>query len=110
VAGPIKVPDTGFPFCCLLRLAGLRWRYSNPLSHGNWPVAGTLIIYKNAVRTSQETRYYSVTEPNRVGPFEETVAVYCENCTEHTNTPCWQNTAQSFGMPKQVVHIVTTEF
>jgi hypothetical protein len=21
---------TGFPLCCLLRLAGLRWRYSNP--------------------------------------------------------------------------------
>jgi hypothetical protein len=25
---------TGFPFCRLLRLAELRWRYSNPPSHG----------------------------------------------------------------------------
>jgi hypothetical protein len=23
--------------------------------------------------------------------FGETVAVYCENHTEHTNTLCWQN-------------------
>jgi hypothetical protein len=25
---------TGSPFCGLLGLAGLRWRYSNPLAHG----------------------------------------------------------------------------
>jgi hypothetical protein len=28
-----QVPD--FPFCCLLRIAGLRWRYSTPPPHGN---------------------------------------------------------------------------
>jgi hypothetical protein len=28
--GPIIPPGTGFPFRRLLRLAGLRWRYSNP--------------------------------------------------------------------------------
>jgi hypothetical protein len=28
--GPVIPPDTGFPFRRLLRLAGLRWRYSNP--------------------------------------------------------------------------------
>jgi hypothetical protein len=27
-------PGTGFPFRLLLRLAGLRWRYSNPPPHG----------------------------------------------------------------------------
>jgi hypothetical protein len=27
-------PGTGFPFRCLLRLAGLRWRYSIPPPHG----------------------------------------------------------------------------
>jgi hypothetical protein len=28
--GPVIPQGTGFPFCRLLRLAGLRWRYSNP--------------------------------------------------------------------------------
>jgi hypothetical protein len=25
--GPVIPPGTGFPFCCLVRLAGLRWKY-----------------------------------------------------------------------------------
>jgi hypothetical protein len=29
--GPVLPPGTGFPFRLLLQLAGLRWRYSNPL-------------------------------------------------------------------------------
>jgi hypothetical protein len=32
VGGPVMPPDTGFPFHRLLRLAGLRWRYSDPPS------------------------------------------------------------------------------
>jgi hypothetical protein len=28
--GPVIRPGAGFPLCRLLRLAGLRWRYSNP--------------------------------------------------------------------------------
>jgi hypothetical protein len=32
--GPVIPPDTGFPFCRLLRQAGLRWRYSSPPPHG----------------------------------------------------------------------------
>jgi hypothetical protein len=40
-------------------------------------------IYKNPLRTSQETLYVSATEPNRLMLFRETVAVYCENHTEH---------------------------
>jgi hypothetical protein len=48
-------------------------------------------LYKNSVRTSQETRYVSATETNRLILFRETVAVYCENHTEHTNTLCGQN-------------------
>jgi hypothetical protein len=48
-------------------------------------------IYTNPVRTSQETHYISATEPNRLVLFRETVAVYCENHTEHTNTLCGQN-------------------
>jgi hypothetical protein len=44
------------------------------------------IIHRNSVRTSQETHYVSVTQPNRLMLFGETVAVYCESHTEHTNT------------------------
>jgi hypothetical protein len=33
--GPVKPPGTGFPFCHLLRLAGLRQRYSNPPPYGS---------------------------------------------------------------------------
>jgi 3-deoxy-D-arabino-heptulosonate 7-phosphate (DAHP) synthase class II len=39
----------------------------------------------NPVRTSQETYYISATETNRLMLFGETVAVYCENHTEHRN-------------------------
>jgi hypothetical protein len=39
--------------------------------------------------------------------FRETVAVYGENHTEHTNTLCGQSA--EFNMLKQL-HIVTTEF
>jgi hypothetical protein len=35
--------------------------------------------------------------------FRETVAVYCENHTEHTNTLCGQNAV----LLKREVHIVT---
>jgi hypothetical protein len=48
-------------------------------------------MYKSSVSTSQETRYVSATKPNRLMLFVETVAVYSENHTEHTNTLCGQN-------------------
>jgi hypothetical protein len=38
--------------------------------------------------------------------FGETVAVYFEKHTQHTNTLCGQNA--EFGMLKRVVHIVIT--
>jgi hypothetical protein len=34
---PVIPPSTEFPFCRLLRLAGLRWRHSNPPPHGLRP-------------------------------------------------------------------------
>jgi hypothetical protein len=43
------------------------------------------IIDKTPVRTSQEIYYVSTTKPNRLMLVGETVAVYCENHTEHTN-------------------------
>jgi hypothetical protein len=42
-------------------------------------------LYINPVRTSQETHYVSATEPNRTLLFRETVTVYCETHTEHTD-------------------------
>jgi hypothetical protein len=45
----------------------------------------------NLFRTSHETHYVSTTKPNRLMLFGETVAVYCENHTGHTNTLCGQN-------------------
>jgi hypothetical protein len=43
------------------------------------------ILYKNPVRTSQETHYVSATKTNRLMLFGEIVAVYCENHMEHIN-------------------------
>jgi hypothetical protein len=45
----------------------------------------------NSVRTSQETDYVTATKPNRLMRYRETVVVYCENHTEHTNTLYGQN-------------------
>jgi hypothetical protein len=48
-------------------------------------IRNTQIIYKDPVRTSQETYHLSATKLNRLMLFRETVAVYCKNHTEHTN-------------------------
>jgi hypothetical protein len=42
-------------------------------------------VYKNSVRTSQETHYVSTTKPNRLMLFRERVAVYYESHTKHIN-------------------------
>jgi predicted Zn-dependent protease with MMP-like domain len=44
----------------------------------------------NSVRTHRK-HYVTATKPNRLMLFRETVAVCCENHTEHTNTLCGQN-------------------
>jgi hypothetical protein len=41
---------------------------------------------KKSIRASQETHLVSATEPNRLMLCGETVAVCCENRTEHTDT------------------------
>jgi hypothetical protein len=89
--GPVITPGIGFPFRCLLRLAGLRWRYSTPPQRGGIHASLKYIIFKNSVRTSQETHHVSATKPNRLLLFRETVAVYCEKHTEHTDTLSGQN-------------------
>jgi hypothetical protein len=42
--GPVVPPDTGFPFCRLLRLSGLQWRYSIPPPHESSASNGILIL------------------------------------------------------------------
>jgi hypothetical protein len=49
------------------------------------------MIYINLIRTSRETQNVTAKKPNRLMLFGETVAVYCENHTEHTDTLCGQN-------------------
>jgi hypothetical protein len=46
--------------------------------------------------TSQETHYVSMTTTNQLTLFRETVAVYCENHMEHTDTLCGQNVMFSY--------------
>jgi hypothetical protein len=48
-------------------------------------------MYKNSVRTSQETHAVSITTTNRLTLFREIIAVYCENHMDHRNTVCGQN-------------------
>jgi hypothetical protein len=53
------------------------------------------IIYKYAVRTSQETHDVSATKPNLLMLFREIIAVYCENRMEHISR-LWQHEAELF--------------
>jgi hypothetical protein len=43
-------------------------------------------MYKVLIRFSLETHYISTTKTNRFMLFRKTVAVYCENHMEHTDT------------------------
>jgi hypothetical protein len=47
--GPIIAPGTGFPFCRLSRLAGLRWRYSIPPHNGNTRVIKVKVTLRPTV-------------------------------------------------------------
>jgi hypothetical protein len=58
-----------FPFRRLLRLAGLQWKYSTPLPPQSVPYRKNMTCLL----------------------FRETVAVCCENHTEHTDTLCGHN-------------------
>jgi hypothetical protein len=55
------------------------------------PLKTEFLLNKNLVRTSQETHYVSATRIIWLTLFGETVAVYCENYTKHTNTLYGQN-------------------
>jgi hypothetical protein len=60
--GPVIPQDIEFRFRRLLRLAGLRWRYSNPPPRGDLRLNFFKIICINSIRTSQETHYVSPTK------------------------------------------------
>jgi hypothetical protein len=49
------------------------------------------MIYKNLVRTTQETCYVSATETSRLMLFSARVALYCKNHMEQTDKFCGQN-------------------
>jgi hypothetical protein len=61
------------------------------------------ILRTTPVRTSQETHHVSATEPNRLMLCGETVAVWCENRTEHKDTLWAVRTSQ------ETHHVSTTE-
>jgi hypothetical protein len=43
------------------------------------------------IQSVPHREHVTATKPNRLMLFRETIAVYCENHTEHTDTPCGQN-------------------
>jgi hypothetical protein len=72
--GPVIPPGTGFPFRCLLRLAGLWWRYSNPPPRGD--------THSSLLRILPESRYIASTPM-----AQETSFYFCYVFTEslHSN-------------------------
>jgi hypothetical protein len=101
--GPVIPPGTGFPFRRLLRLAGLRWRYSNPPPHGmisELKVKVTLrLTVSQSVSRGATTRYlllfdsYGLVFVGR--PLRrEDGSVFC--------ICCWPLPAQSFSGPSPV--------
>jgi hypothetical protein len=79
--GPVIPTETGFPFRRLLRLAGLRWRYSKPPSRGvlfNVRVMLRLTVqstspFWNGIRPSYSLSLY------RFGTDLEKTSVTCQN-------------------------------
>jgi hypothetical protein len=60
--GPVTTAGTGFPFRRLLRLAGLRWRYSKPPPHGsiNIKSGSTFYIpYRPGVEMAFQNKAYA---------------------------------------------------
>jgi hypothetical protein len=66
-----------------------------------WPFG---ILLNNTQSVPHRKHYLSATKPNLLMLFRETVAVCCENHTEHTDTLCGQN----FTVFKKVACIGTT--
>jgi hypothetical protein len=56
--GPVTAPRTGFPFRCPLRLAGLRWRFPTPPSHGI-PRSHAGVLFKKNLCTDRDENSFS---------------------------------------------------
>jgi hypothetical protein len=79
-------PGTGFPFRRLLRLTGLRGRYSNPSY--TWSLSR---IFDKSVRISQEIlQLYNNDQSVNVVWGTDSFCV-CENHLKHINVLCGQN-------------------
>jgi hypothetical protein len=63
------------------------------------------LVYKDSVRTSQETHYFSITKTNQLMLFRESVAVCCENLW-NTQIHC-VGRMRRFLMLKKAVYIAT---
>jgi hypothetical protein len=75
-------------------LPRILWKVQLPLNgrHILWLAEQNVdLTFKNSLHTSQEAHYVTITKPGWLMLFGETVAVYCENHTEHTDTLCGQN-------------------
>jgi hypothetical protein len=59
---PIITPGTGFPFRRLLRLAGLRWRYSTAAPHGRQ----SFLCSEHLDNTSRRTENRTLSETEKV--------------------------------------------
>jgi hypothetical protein len=67
------------------------WEKAISRSLTPWRLNFLTSLYKNSVRTSQETHHISTTEPNRLMLFREIFAGHCENHMEHTYALSGQN-------------------
>jgi hypothetical protein len=102
------------PCASLIRPAVHVAQYENRTKHSRKSTLETFIgplsnelllnsVYTNPNCTSQEAHHVSNTEPNRLMSCEETVAVCCENRTEHTDTLWAVRTSQ------EIHHVSATE-
>jgi hypothetical protein len=74
--GPVVSPGTGFPFHRLLRLAALRWRYSNRPPHKvKVRVTLRLAVYRKSVclgvkpHETHDQRYFPELNPCAISPY-----------------------------------------
>jgi hypothetical protein len=83
--GPVIPPGTGFPFCRLLRFAGLWWRYSNPPPHGFIDLFKVKVTLRPTVHKSYST-VESSTYTDQVTPATviSTQLLRVQSCHRHS--------------------------
>jgi hypothetical protein len=86
---PVMPLGTGFPFRRLLRLAGLRCTRTR--LHADQSHESGMRKQRSKIQFVPDRKHSVFITTDRLMLFGETVAVYCENRMEHTNTLCGQN-------------------